>query len=121
MKTKIIYWILTGIVSAMMLFSAFAYFANPEVAEGFKQMGFQDYFRVELAIAKILGAIVLLVPVLPTRIREWAFAGFAITFISAFIAHIANGDPASAVIMPLVILAILTGSHIFYFKTYGAK
>jgi len=27
---------------------------------------------------------------------------FAVTFISAFIAHIANGDPMSAAIMPLI-------------------
>ncbi|MEQ8473009.1 MAG: DoxX family protein [Marinoscillum sp.] len=121
MKTKIIYWIITGIVSAMMLFSAFAYFTNPEIASGFEQMGFQDYFRVELGIAKIIGAVVLLIPILPTRVREWAFAGFVITFISAFIAHIANGDPVSTSIFPLIALALLAVSHVFYFKTYGAK
>jgi hypothetical protein len=121
MTSKIIYWISTGLVSAMMLFSGFAYFTNPEVAQGFAHMGFKDFFRVELGVAKLLGAVVLLVPVLPSRIREWAFAGFAITFVSAAIAHTAIGDPVSAAITPLVALALLVVSHIYYFKTYGTR
>lgn len=121
MKPKIIYWVLTGIVSIMMLFSAFAYFTNPEVATGFERMGFQDYFRIELGIAKLIGATVLLIPFLPNRVREWAFAGFAITFISAFIAHVANGHPLSTAIFPMIALTLLAGSHVYYYKTYGAK
>lgn len=121
MTNKIIFWAFTGIISLLMLFSAVAYFTNPEVAEGFKAMGFQDYFRVELAIAKILGVAVLLIPAIPARIREWAFAGFGITFISAFIAHLSNGDPISTSLFPLVALALLVGSQLFFYKTYGVK
>lgn len=121
MTNKIIYWVTTGLVATMMLFSGFAYFTNPEVAQGFEQMGFKDFFRIELGTAKLLGAVVLLIPTVPSRLREWAFAGFTITFISATIAHISIGDPASVAAMPLVALALLCISHIYYFKTYGAK
>lgn len=121
MTKKIIYWSLTVIVSALMLFSGFAYFTNPEVAEGFAKMGFEDYFRVELGTAKILGAIVWLIPAIPGRIREWTFAGFSITFISAFIAHISIGDPLSTAIFPLVVLGFLSLSHLLYLKIYGGK
>jgi DoxX-like family len=40
------------------------------VAEAFTQLGFPDYFRVELAWAKLLGVVLLLAPV-PARLKEW--------------------------------------------------
>ncbi|SFT52414.1 DoxX-like family protein [Algoriphagus locisalis] len=116
MTNKIIYWTATGLISLMMLFSAYAYFADPNVSAGFTAMGFKDFFRIELGIAKILGVIVLLIPAFPKLVKEWAYAGFGITFISAFIAHAANGDPVSAMIMPLVALALLVVSRVFLAK-----
>jgi hypothetical protein len=106
------YWITTGIVGAMMLFAGYSYLTSPQVAEGFKHLGFPDYFRVELAIAKILGAVALLIPQVPARVKEWAYAGFGITFISAAIAHINSSDPTSMVVMPFVALLLLTVSYI---------
>jgi uncharacterized membrane protein YphA (DoxX/SURF4 family) len=113
--TKIIYWVSTSIVGLMMLFSAYAYFTNPDVQAGFTKMGFHNFFRIELGIAKLIGAIVLLTPI-AARIKEWAYAGFTITFISAFIAHTSMGDPLANAITPLVILAILIVSYISYHK-----
>lgn len=106
-KETIIYWLTTGLVSVMMLFSAFAYFTSPEVQASFVKLGFPDFFRVELGVAKIFGALVLLIPGLPQLVKTAAYAGFAIVFISAFIAHMAIGDPFSASFMPLVFLAAL--------------
>jgi len=103
----------------MMSFSAFLYITKPEMKEGFHQMGFPDYFRIELAIAKLLGAVVLLAP-LPSRLKEWAYAGFAITFISAFIAHVAGGDPAGKAAAPIIFLAILSVSYIFWHRLSSA-
>ncbi len=55
--------------------------------EASTRLGFTDYFRVELAWAKLLGAVLLLAPV-PARLKEWAYAAFAITLGSALIAHL---------------------------------
>ncbi|MFN8251887.1 MAG: DoxX family protein [Ferruginibacter sp.] len=115
-KNHVIYWASTGLLSFMMLFSAWNYFTNPQMSAAFKHLGFSDYFRYELAIAKIAGALVLLVPQIPVRLKEWAYAGFAITFISASIAHYSSGDPVAAVITPLVFLAVLAVSYVFLFK-----
>jgi hypothetical protein len=60
--TKITYWVTTSIISLMMTYSAFAYLTKPEMAQAFKHLGFPDYFRIELAIAKVIAAILLLVP-----------------------------------------------------------
>lgn len=115
-KDKIIYWVTTGLFAAMMLFSGYSYFANPQVVEGFKHMGFPDFFRVELGVAKIIGALVLLIPQIQTKIKEWAYAGFIITLISAAITHINAGDPASNIITPLVMLVILIVSNFYMSK-----
>lgn len=115
-KDKIIYWVTTGLFGAMMLFSGYSYFANPQMAEGFKHMGFPDFFRVELGVAKIIGALVLLIPQIPTKIKEWAYAGFIITLISAAITHINAGDPTANVVTPLVMLVILLVSNFYMTK-----
>ena len=112
---KITYWATTAVFSLMMAFSAYAYVTQPDVKQGFVHLGFPDYFRVELAVAKLLGAVILLAPV-ATRFKEWAYAGFGIVLISAFIAHIAAGDPLSMRIGPLVALALLLASYFTWHK-----
>jgi hypothetical protein len=112
-KNKIIYWTTTGIIAAMMLFSSFGYFTNAGMKAVFVHLGFPDYFRIELGILKILGAVVLLLPVFSRQIKSLAYFGFALAFISASIAHSASGDPISAIITPIVFLTILGVSFIF--------
>ncbi|ARS42412.1 DoxX-like family protein [Sphingobacteriaceae bacterium GW460-11-11-14-LB5] len=123
MKTKtikIIYWISTALVSLMMTFSAYSYLTNETIKQGFHHLGFPDYFRVELAIAKILGAVVLLLPIKGLW-KEWAYAGFAFTFISAFIAHTASGDPINNRVGPLVFLIVLLLSYFTFHKAKTAS
>jgi VIT1/CCC1 family predicted Fe2+/Mn2+ transporter len=103
----------------MMLFSAYAYFTSPEVKEGFVHLGFPSWFRVELGIAKFIGAIMLLVPAVKGRVKEWAYAGFGITVISAFIAHFVSGDGPGHWIPALVALVILAVSNISYHRIQG--
>jgi len=91
---KVTYWITTIFISLMMLMSVFMYLTAPQVKAGFAHLGYPDYFRVELAIAKFLGVIALLAPV-KGRIKEWAYFGFFACFVSAFIAHTTVGDPAN--------------------------
>ncbi|PJJ08387.1 DoxX-like protein [Flavobacterium sp. 1] len=115
-KNKIIYWATTGIIAAMMLFSAFGYFTNADMKAAFVHLGFPDYFRIELGVLKVLGALVLIIPMISAKIKSFAYFGFALTFISAFIAHIASGDPISVAVAPIVFLAILGVSHYYHDK-----
>lgn len=121
MKTnKIIFWTTTGLLSAAMLMNAYLYFTDPKMADAFKHLGFPDFFRVELAIAKIIGVIALLVPTFSSKIKEWTYAGFGITFISAAIAHYQANDPSMNILMPLFFVVILIVSNIFYSKTQNS-
>ncbi|PUZ24344.1 DoxX-like family protein [Chitinophaga costaii] len=113
---NITYWISTILISLMMAFSAYSYFTNPMVATGFAHLGYPDYFRVELGLAKILGVLLLLIPQVGPRVKEWAYAGFTITFISALIAHTVSGDPVSAKVNVMVALVLLLTSYFTYHK-----
>ena len=92
----IIYWIFTALFCLQMSFTAYAQLRLPQVAQAFIHLGFSNsWFRMELSWAKLLGVVVLLAPV-PARLKEWAYAGFAITLVSALIAHFSAGDPFAA-------------------------
>ena len=121
MKTlKITYWATTALVALMMTYSGYAYLTDPTMKQGFVHLGFPDYFRVELAIAKFIGVIILLAPV-SSRVKEWAYAGFVINFISAVIAHLASGDPFSNAVAPLIFLGILLISYFTYHKLLASS
>ena len=85
------FWTVTALFCLQIGFTAYAQLVLPQVAEAFAHLGFPAYFRVELSWAKLLGVVLLLAPV-PARLKEWAYAGFAITLGSALIAHFAMGD-----------------------------
>lgn len=93
--TLVGFWIATGLFCFQIGFTAFAQLRLPQVAAAFTHLGFPAYFRVELSWAKFLGIVLLLAPV-PARLKEWAYAGFAITLVSALIAHFSLGDGAQA-------------------------
>jgi hypothetical protein len=115
-KDKTIYSIATGLVCSVMVFSAINFnLANPigPMKGAFHHLGLPHYFRVELTVAKALGVLALLLPNVPHKIKEFAYAGFAITLISASIAHFSVGDSFPFVIDPLMFLGALVTSYIY--------
>jgi len=93
---RIAFWTVTALFCAQMAFTAYAQLRLPQVAAAFTHLGFSaSSFRIELSWAKLLGIVALLAPV-PSRLKEWAYAGFAITLCSALIAHFSAGDGPEA-------------------------
>ena len=89
----IVYWMVTAIFCMQMSFTAYAQLRLPEVAQEFARLGFSAAsFRIELSWAKLVGVAALLFPIVPARIKEWAYAAFAITLVSALIAHFSLGE-----------------------------
>lgn len=112
-KRKIIYWTATGIITAMMLFSAFGYFTDPEIKTAFMHLYFHGYFRIELGILKVLGALVLIPPMFSDKVKSFAYLGFGLMFISAFITHTASEGPMSVAVIPFIFLVILAVSYYY--------
>lgn len=113
------FWISTALFALQMSFTAYAQLRLPQVAVAFAHLGFPAYFRVELSWAKLAGVAALLVPMVPSRLKEWAYAGFAITVVSAIIAHLSVGDGVEAWSWP-VGTAVLWGGSYFFWRRLGS-
>jgi hypothetical protein len=115
-KDKIVYWIATGLLSAMMLMSAGMYiFNNAMVSELFQSLGYPVYIIYPFAVAKILGILVILTKK-STFLKELAYAGFFYDFLLAFSAHINAGDGGyvpSIVAMTLLIISYIYDKKVF--------
>ena len=111
MSRKIAYWGATVLVAIEALFGAFTYLtADPHAVENFQHVGYPQQLRVLLGIAKLAGAIVLLLPRLPT-LKEWVYAGFTFTWIAASVAHYLAGDGALS-LMPVALIGLLAVSYL---------
>ena len=130
-RERSLYRTSTGLVLAVMLFSIINFVFNdhfpfPNGPEGaFVHLGFPPYFKVELTIAKILGVLALVIPAVPVKVKEFAYAGFAITLVSAAIAHFGRGDARNLsliyVIDPLVFFCLLAVSYYYFEKSHSLQ
>jgi len=112
---KITYWISTVIVALMMAYSAFAYLTKPEMQQAFQHLGYPDHLRIELAIAKILGAIILLAP-FTGSIKEWAYAGLLYDLIGATYCNYAVGKTTAEWAPILIFIGLAFASYFLYHK-----
>jgi uncharacterized membrane protein YphA (DoxX/SURF4 family) len=107
---KIIYWISTLLICAMMAAVGVAYLMHvPKMDAAFASLGYPLYFQNMLGVAKLLGVIALLAPGFPL-LKEWAYAGFTFTFIAAFISHLVAHQNQEAV-GPVIALLLLIASY----------
>jgi DoxX-like family len=116
---KIIYWVTTTLI---FIFEGVlpAFTSQTEMAkEGIRHLGYPEYFGVLLAVFKVGGSLLLIIPQIPARIKEWAYAGFAFDFIFAFASLWAVDGLNGQTIFPLIVLAILAVSYIYYHKLQG--
>lgn len=121
-KVKILYWITTGLFALMMAMSGFMMLTSPEMKGTFGHLGFtSDAFRLELGIAKLIGVVLLVLPAVKGRLKEWIYAGFTINLVSAFVAHLGANDPVANLVGPLLALALLLTSYFSYHKLNSTK
>lgn len=127
-RARLAYWISTGLVCAVMLFSVYSFtfhdrFPFPDGKEGaFVHLGLPPWFKVELTVAKALGLLALLVPGVPRKVRELAYVGFGVTLLSAGVAHLSVGDARLSplyVLDPLLFLGCLGVSYVLFLR--GAR
>jgi hypothetical protein len=110
-KTKrTIYWLATLFVAFIMAISGIlALTHSPAMMNALVHLGYPPYFSNLLGVAKVIGVCVLLVPGI-ARLKEWAYAGFGITVLSASYSHLLSGDGLLA-LEPLVTFAALILSY----------
>ena len=118
--TKIIYWISTGLLSALLLMSAGMYvFNHSEITGMFTSFGYPTYIIYTLAVAKV-SAVVVLLTQKQSKIKEWAYSALFFEFVLAFFAHymIGDGEQIGAVVaMTLLVVSYIFGKMNFNKKT----
>lgn len=115
-KEKILFWTATTIIA---LFEGVmpALTSQTELAkEGIRHLGYPEYFGNALVIFKVLGVLILVIPQIPGRLKEFAYAGFAFDFLFAAISHGAVDGINGQTFFPLVVLGILAVSYVYYHK-----
>src|SRR5215471_5069346 len=111
----IAYWVVTAIFCLEMCFTAY-YELLPQGAQAFARLGFtSSYFRMELSLAKLVGVAALLIPIVPARPKEWAYAGFAINLVSAVIAHLSIRDIPQAFV-PSTLTSVLWALSYYFWR-----
>lgn len=114
--TKILYWILTGLMAAFMLLGAIPDVLRiPEAVDVFAHLGYPTYLLPFIGVAKILGVVAVLVPGFQ-RLKEWAYAGLVFDLVGALYSHIAVGDPPGSWVFPIIGLLLVFGSYLFHRK-----
>ena len=119
----IAFWIVTGLFCLEMSFTAYyELMILPQAAQAFARLGFPaGFFRVELSWAKVAGVIVLLLPMVPARLKEWAYAGFAMNLASALIAHFSIRDRPAAFVASTITSVLWGISYLLWRRLQTAN
>ena len=114
---KIIYWVVIILFCVANLFSGISeLFPNQQALDVMAQLGYPVYLLTILGIAKILGSITIIQNKFKT-IKEWAYSGFAIDYISASASFYFVGGGAVGILFPLVFLAVMFIAYFLWKKT----
>jgi len=115
-KTKIIFWIITGLFSAFMLFSSIPDMMLVREAKTFMgHLGFPDYFTQFIGVMKLLGVIAILIPGYP-KIKEWAYAGLLFDLIGATYSVTAVDGFHPATLTMILPIGFLIASYFLFHK-----
>jgi hypothetical protein len=105
--TKILYWVFLILIAAFSVFDGIGGITREaHGVQSITQLGYPVYLMQFLGAAKLLGVIAILQTKFNT-IKEWAYAGFAFTFIGAFASRAFVGDSGLLLVLPLIMLAIM--------------
>ncbi|MGO4570164.1 DoxX family protein [Rhizobium sp. 2YAF20] len=97
MLTLYIYWISTGLLSLLYLFSAFTYITKPGWVRGvLTDLGYPGYLLQFMIIVKVLGAVAILSR-LNVALSDLAYAGIFYHLILSGMAHLGVNKPQGAV------------------------
>ncbi len=114
-RTKILYWIFTGLFSLMITGGAMMYFIQHDmVAEMLTALGYPVFIIYPLATAKLLG-VTAIVSNKSKMLKEFAYAGFFFELLLAIQAHIMAGDGGFP--GPLAALTLVVVSYVFWKKS----
>jgi len=113
---KTVYWLSTILTTLYLAWSSYGYLFSKVMIEGIQKLGFPDFFRIQLAVLKIIAIVILLIPQIPLQIKDWAYVGVGLFYLTAIIAHFTHKDPIVINLINILLLAILVVSNVYLKK-----
>lgn len=120
-RTKIVYWLITIVFAAFMIFTALPDIVlSPEAKKFINDLGYPDYFIRFIGVAKVLGSIAIVIPG-KWRIKEWAYAGLIFDLIAALysVIQVYGVRPEHALILLPLLVGLL--SYFYYHKIHDGE
>lgn len=118
-RTKTAYWIVTVIMSALILLGAIIdVIKSDETVAFIKHLGYPEYFIRFIGVLKILGIVAILIPI-SKRIKEWAYAGLVFDIVGAIFSHLSSGDGIEAWLPATIAILLVLSSYVLY--VYSSK
>ena len=122
-RLDLTYWIITGLFSAFMIFSSIGGITlDPQAVEMLPDhLGYPIYFIQWLSVIKLIGAIAILLPMVPARVKEWTYFGFFIDLVTGMYSFIAVGDPVSGWAPMLLFVAVLVAAYVIHHRRQALR
>lgn len=115
-KDRIIFRITTSVIFIFEGLLTALTSQSKETKEAISHLGYPSYFGIMLTVFKVAGALALIIPKIPGRIKEWAYAGFGIDFIAALVSIWAVDGAGVTLLFPVIAFIILAVSYIYYHR-----
>ena len=117
---KVAYWVSTGLLALFILPGVF-FMNSPQAQEGTKHLDIPTWLAMEIGIGHFIGGLILILPFIGKRIKEWAYVGCGIKYISALIGHLAVDGLVPMSFSPLVVFTLLLISYLTYHQLQKLK
>ena len=119
MKTdKIIYWVTTIFYCLFQGVMPALFWNSDDAQKSMAHLGYPHYFSFMLMVFKVVGCLAIIVPQVPTRLKEWAYGCFFIELIMAFWSNVATDGFSGMALFPFVIMGVLAVSYVYYHKLF---
>jgi hypothetical protein len=117
-RLNIFYWIITVLFSAFMIFSSIGGLTLDQQAVAYlhDHLGYPIYFIQWISVFKIIGAVAILLPMVPTRVKEWAYFGFFIDLVTGAYSFYAVGDPFAQWAPMLLFIGVLVWAYVLHHR-----
>ena len=110
---KVAYWVSTGLLALFILPGVF-FMDSPEAKQGTEHLGIPQWLAIEIGIGHFIGGLIIVLPFIGKRFKEWAYVGCGIKYISAIIGHLAVDGFVPMSFSPLAVFTLLLISYITY-------
>ena len=121
-KLNIAYWIVNALLAVFMIFSSLDNVVTGEQSVAFihDKMGYPVYFIPWIGVAKILGALAIILPMVPARVKEWAYFGLFMDLVTAIYSFFALGEPVMNVAPMFLFVAVIVAAYGLHHKRLAA-